>query len=71
MADGLLEPAWLPNRFELVNVAYIGDADQIETVDLNYDDGTNCVHIWQTQLSPDQLGESDPFPLGDPEPRLS
>ena len=66
MPGGLLEPAWLPGGFELVNVGYIGTANQVETVDLNYDDGSNYVHIWQTHLSADQLGETDPFPLGDP-----
>lgn len=66
MPGGLLEPAWLPGGFELVNVGYIGAANQIETVDMNYGDGTNYLHIWQTQVSPDELGETDPVPLGDP-----
>jgi len=66
MPGGLLEPAWLPDRFELVHVGRSGGANQIETVDLDYSDGTSYVHIWQTHLSPDQLGGSDPFPLGVP-----
>jgi hypothetical protein len=61
MPGGLLEPGWLPDGFVLVHADYIG-----ESVDLAYEGAGRSLHIWQTHISPDQLGESDPVPKGEP-----
>jgi hypothetical protein len=61
MPGGLLEPGWLPDGFVLVHADFIG-----ETVDLAYEGAGRYLHIWQTHVSPDQLGESDPVPKGEP-----
>lgn len=66
MPGGLLEPGWLPDGFVLVNADYIEAANQIQSVDLAYDGVTNYLHIWQSYASPDELGESDPVPKGEP-----
>lgn len=64
MSGGLLEPTWLPDGFELVSVSYVEDGDRVESVDSVYDDGNNYVHIWQTHMTADELGDSDPVPKG-------
>jgi hypothetical protein len=63
---GLLEPTWLPDGFALINVSYIQAMGDIVSVDLAYDDGTRYVHIWQTNMSAEQLGAKDPMRVGEP-----
>lgn len=66
MPGGLLEPGWLPDGFVLVNADFIKAGNQISSVDLNYASADHELHIWQTHLSPNELGESDPVPKGRP-----
>jgi hypothetical protein len=66
MPGGLLEPGWLPAGFVLVNADYMGAANEIQSVDLDYDGVTHYLHIWQSHATPDQLGEIDPLPKGEP-----
>lgn len=66
MPGGLLEPGWLPDGFVLVNADYMGAANEIQSVDLDYDGVTHYLHIWQSHATPDQLGEIDPLPKGEP-----
>jgi hypothetical protein len=66
MPGGLLEPGWLPDGFVLVHADFIEAGNRIESVDLAYDRAGSYLHIWQTHISPDQLGESDPVPQGEP-----
>lgn len=65
MPGGLLEPGWLPDGFALVNVSYLRAMGEIESVDLQYGDGTNYLHIWQTTMSPEKLGTKDPVKGGE------
>lgn len=66
MPGGLLEPGWLPEGFELVHAEYVKVGRQVESVDVVYENGTNYVHLWQTQLSPEELGVKDPVTKGEP-----
>jgi len=66
MAGGLLEPGWLPDGFVLVHADYIEAANQIQSVDLAYDGPGGTLHIWQTQVSAEELGANDPVRLGQP-----
>lgn len=66
MTGGLLEPGWLPDGFVLVHAEYIEAGNRIESVDLAYDGAGRYLHMWQTHISPDQLGESDPVAKGEP-----
>ena len=43
-----------------------GAANEIQSVDLGYDGVTHYLHIWQSHATPDQLGEIDPLPKGEP-----
>lgn len=63
MEGGLLEPTWLPEGFELVNVGYLRVGHHIESADLNFDDGTRYLHVWQTLTELDP--ESDPLRGGE------
>jgi hypothetical protein len=67
MADGLLEAGWLPDGFALVNAEYDEQGGRIWSADLVYErpDG-RYVHIWQTHVSSDDLGDQDPVALGEP-----
>jgi hypothetical protein len=69
MAEGLLEPGWLPDGFALVNAEYIESGGRVWSVDLFYEhaDG-HSVHIWQTRVSPEDLGAEDPVALAEPMP---
>jgi hypothetical protein len=66
LAGGLLEPGWLPGRFELTLADYTETDGHIRSVDLNYSDGTRYLHVWQTNLAPAELGAADPVVLGQP-----
>lgn len=66
MAGGLLEPGWLPDDFVLVNAEFIGASNRPESVDLNYQGQLTYLHIWQTHATPEELGDSDPVPMGAP-----
>lgn len=61
---GLLEPAWLPEGFELVQLEYAGGGRHVDSVDQAYMAGELYVHIWQTvaELPP----EADPLSGGQP-----
>jgi hypothetical protein len=65
MPGGLLEPGWLPDGFELVNVSYLQAMGEVGSVDLQYGNESNYVHIWQTTMSPEQLGPKDPVNGGE------
>jgi hypothetical protein len=69
MAEGLLEPGWLPDGFALVNAEYIESGGRVWSVDLFYEhaDG-HSVRIWQTRVSPEELGAEDPIALAEPMP---
>lgn len=66
MTGGLLEPGWLPEGFVLVHADYMKAGNEIASVDLFYDGADHYLHIWQTSLSPNELGEGDPVPKGRP-----
>ncbi len=66
MDGGLLEPGWLPDGFVLVHADYIGRGNRIDSVDLFYEGGTNYLHVWQSHVSPDDLGAVDPVRNGAP-----
>lgn len=66
MPGGLLEPGWLPDGFVLVSADYIEADDQIESVDVSYQGPSHYLHIWQTNASPEHLGDKDPVPMGQP-----
>ena len=66
MPGGLLEPGWLPDGFVLVNADYIGTGNRIGSVDLAYESGTNYLHVWQSHVSPEDLGARDPVRNGAP-----
>ena len=66
MPGGLLEPGWLPEGFVLVHADYIEAGSEISSVDLFYKGAEHGLHIWQTAMSPDELGAEDPLPLGEP-----
>jgi hypothetical protein len=66
MAGGLREPSWLPDGFVLVHADYLETASRIASVDLAYHGADRYLHIWQTHIAPDELGESDPVPKGEP-----
>ena len=59
-------PAGFRTAFVLVNADFIKAGNQISSVDLNYASADHELHIWQTHLSPNELGESDPVPRGRP-----
>jgi hypothetical protein len=62
----LLEPGWLPEGFELVNVGYQQTMGDIVSVDLHYRDaGGRSLHIWQAHVSPEELGNDDPLGRGE------
>ncbi len=65
MPGGLLEPGWLPDGFVLVNAEYGGAGDEM-SVDLFYVGPSHQLHIWQTRISPAELGAQDPVPMGQP-----
>ena len=65
MPGGLLEPGWLPDGFVLVNADYIGAGNEM-SVDLFYVGPSHQLHIWQTRISPAELGAQDPVPKGQP-----
>ena len=66
MPGGLLEPGWLPDGFVLVHADYIEAGNEIASVDLVYDGPDHQLHIWQTRISPAELGAQDPVPMGQP-----
>jgi hypothetical protein len=65
---GLLEPGWLPDSFVLVGAEYSQQGSEIDSVDLRYEAGPHYLHIWQTDASPEQLGEKDPVAKAEPMP---
>ncbi|HJP72551.1 MAG TPA: hypothetical protein VJ975_12610, partial [Candidatus Limnocylindria bacterium] len=60
---------WLPDGFALVNADYIEQGGRIWSVDLFYQraDGRS-VHVWQTHVSAEELGDQDPVAFGEPIP---
>ena len=59
------EPEWMPDGYALARVSWDSDptnpAGHVFTVDMDYVDADNeVIHIWQTNLSPDQLGPTNP-----------
>jgi hypothetical protein len=64
MPGGLLEPGWLPDGFELVNVSYLQAMGDVRSVDLQYRSEVNHLHIWQTTVAPEELGAEDPVKGG-------
>jgi hypothetical protein len=66
MPGGLLEPTWLPDGFELVHVTFDVLGDAMRSVDLTYLAGLTEVHVWQTNIPPEELGPDDPVALGEP-----
>ncbi len=66
MPGGLLEPGWLPDGFVVVNADYIEANNQIESVDVYYQGPSHYLHIWQTNASPEHLGDKDPVRMGEP-----
>ena len=74
LVGGLLEASWLPPGFELTVVEYQEDGGRIRSADLNYaagaqyTAGAQYMHIWQSDLTPAELGDKDPLPAGEPLP---
>lgn len=68
MAGGLLEASWLPDGFALVNAEFDAGGDRVWSVDLVYEGSGHYVHVWQTHVSPEELGDQDPVLLGEPIP---
>lgn len=60
------EPDWLPAGYELRRVSFDSDPGAAEghafSVDLKYVNANDeVIHVWQTNLTPEQLGPTDPL----------
>lgn len=70
MPGGLLEPSWLPSGFALVNADYMESEGRIASVDLWYRGTEEYLHVWQTSMPAEELGDTDPVRLGEPIPSM-
>lgn len=62
------EPSWLPAGYELRRVSFDSDPGAVGghafSIDIKYVNANDeVVHVWQTNLTPEQLGPADPLAM--------
>lgn len=62
------QPGWIPTGYELRRVSFDSDpgaaGGHAFSIDLKYVNANDeVIHVWQTNLSPEQQGPTDPFAI--------